>query len=143
MAEIKYNIVQIDSIDMPGFETLSNVDAQLINSITIPTTFKANDNFIELSYYTLDGIKLTTIENYTNYSILSGDSLNNTIGNSEVTLDVLQDYKQYVFNGIEAVALYNFLDYSYSTTNTPEDFYIESISQDRTELRLLSTCSCT
>jgi len=138
MAEIKYNIVQTDSIDMPGFETLTNVDAQLINSITIPTTFKANDNFIELSYYTLDGIKLTTIENYTNYSILSGDSLNSTIGNSEVTLDVLQDYRQYVFNDIEAIALYNFLDYSYSTTNTPEDFYIESISADRTELRLVS-----
>ncbi len=138
MAKIEYNIFQIESDGLSGFRTLSNEDTLLLTSAEVSKTFKPNNNFIELSYYTLDNIRLQTIPNYTNYSILSGDTKNGESGNSEIGIDVEQDLLSYGLQGQEVKALYNFLDYPYSNTINPQDFYIESISPDRTELRLVS-----
>jgi len=138
MAEIKNNIYEIEPEGLSGFVGITEEDVKLISSAQISKTFKPNDNFIELSYFSLDNTRLTTIPNYTNYSILSGDGITNTQGNSEVSIDIEQDYIGYGFLGTDVKALYNFLDYPYSTTNTPQDFYIESISPDRTEIRLIS-----
>jgi hypothetical protein len=138
MAEIKNTIYQIEPNGLSGFRGLSNTDLDLIPSAEIAKTFKPNDNFIELSYFTLDEVRLLTIPNYTNYSILSGDTRNGDQGNSEISIDVEQDYISYGFQGNEVKALYNFLDYPYSDSLNPQDFYIESISSDRTELRLIS-----
>ena len=138
MAEIKNTIYQIEPNGLSGFRGLSNTDLDLIPSAEITKTFKPNDNFIELSYFTLDEVRLLTITNYTNYSILSGDTRNGEQGNSEISIDVEQDYISYGFQGTEVKALYNFLDYPYSDSLNPQDFYIESISSDRTELRLIS-----
>jgi hypothetical protein len=138
MANIDYNIFEIEPTGLSGFRALSNEDLQLITTSEITKTFKPNDNFIELSFYTLNNIRLQTIGSYTNYSILSRDTTNNENGNSEVSIDVQQDYLSYGFQGQEVKLLYNFLDYPYSNTTNPQDFYIESISPDRTELRLVS-----
>ena len=138
MAKIEYNIFKINPDSLSGFRALSNEDVQLLVSAEISKTFKPNDNFIELSYFTLSGVRLETITNYTNYSILSGDRINNESGNSEIGIDVEQDFLSYGYQGQEVKALYNFLDYPYSNTTSPQDFYIESISPDRTEVRLVS-----
>ena len=138
MAEIKNTIYKIEPNGLSGFRGLSNTDLELIPSAEISKTFKPNDNFIELSYFTLDEVRLLTIPNYTNYSVLSGDTRNSQTGNSEISIDVEQDYISYGFQGTEVKVLYNFLDYPYSDSLNPQDFYIESISPDRTELRLIS-----
>jgi hypothetical protein len=138
MAEIQNNIYEIEPEGLSGFVGITEEDVKLISSAQISKTFKPNDNFIELSYFSLDNTRLTTTSNYTNYSVLSGDTLSNTQGNSEISIDVEQDYREYGFLGTDVKALYNFLDYPYSTSNTPQDFYIESISPDRTEIRLVS-----
>ena len=138
MASIDYNIFEIEPNGLSGFRTLSDRDVQLLTSAEITKGFKPNDNFIELSYFTLDNIRLQTIGNYSNYSILSGDTLDNQKGNTEVGIDVKEDFLSYGYQGQEVKALYNFLDYPYSNSTNPQDFYIESISPDRTELRLVS-----
>jgi hypothetical protein len=138
MAEIKNNIYEIEPEGLSGFVGVTSEDLKLISTAQISKTFKPNDNFIELSYFSLDDTRLTTIPTYDRYSILSGDSLTNSQGNSEISIDVEQDYIGYGFLGTDVKALYNFLDYPYSTTNIPQDFYIESISPDRTEVRLIS-----
>jgi hypothetical protein len=138
MAKIDYNIFEIEPIGLTGFRSLSTEDVSLISSAQISKTFKPNDNFIELSFYALDNVRLQTISSYTNYSILSGDTKQGQEGTSEIGIDVIQDYISYGFQGQEVKALYNFLDYPYSNTLNPQDFYIESISPDRTEVRLLS-----
>lgn len=138
MASIEYNIFEISTGDLNGFRTLSNEDNQLLTSAEVTKTFKANDNFIELSFYTLDNIRLQTIGSYTNYSVLSGDTNNSGGGNSEIGIDPQQDYLSYGFQGQEVKSVYNFLDYPYSNSTNPQDFYIESISPDRTEIRLVS-----
>ena len=138
MASIDYNIFKIEPNGLSGFRTLSDNDTQLLTSAEISKVFKPNDHFIELSYFTLDNVRLQTIGNYNNYSILSGDTLDNQEGNTEVGIDVKEDFLSYGYQGQEIKALYNFLDYPYSPSTNPQDFYIESISPDRTELRLVS-----
>lgn len=138
MANIEYNIFEIQPEGLSGFRSLSNEDLQFLASAEVVKTFKPNDNFIELSFFTLDDIILQTIPNYTNYSVISGDTVNGQEGNSEIGIDVQEDILSYGYQGQEVKALYNFLDYPYSNSTNPQDFYIESISPDRTELRLVS-----
>jgi len=138
MANIEYNIFKIQPEGLTGFIELSDEDLSIITSAEITKTFKPGDNFIEANFFTLDGIRLQTIPNYTNYSILTGDTKDNQEGTSEISIDVKQDYLIYGYNGQEVKILYNFLDYPYSNNTTPQDFYIESISPDRTEVRLVS-----
>ena len=138
MAQVNYNIFEIEPQGLSGFKPLSSEDIDLITSTEITKTFKPNDNFIELSFFTLDNTRLQTISTYDRYSILSGDKRDNLDGNTEIGLDVQEDYLAYGYGTTEVKLLYNFLDYPYSNTTLPQDFYIESISPDRTELRLVS-----
>ena len=138
MAEIINNIIQIEPDGLSGFSPLTDSDKAILRYTTVPRAFKPNDNFIELSYFTLDGIRVLTIPDYADYSILGGGTLNDSTGNTEISIDVEQDHSEYGFAGTELRALYNFLDYPYSSTTLPSPFYIESISPDRTELRLVS-----
>ena len=138
MANIDYNIFEIQPAGLSGFRNLSNEDTSLLTSAEISKTFKPNGNFVELSFFTLGDVRLQTIGSYNNYSILSGDTLNNQEGNSEIGIDIKEDYLSFGYQGQEVKLLYNFLDYSYSNSTNPQDFYIESISPDRTELRLVS-----
>lgn len=138
MVKIEHNIVEINPESFSNLDYLSKDDENLLEPVEVLNTFAPSDNFIELTYFSLNGEKLSTIENYTNYAVLTGDTINNKKGTKEISIDVIKDFKQYNAETSEVVALYNFLDYSYSKTNTSEDFYIESISPDRTELRLVS-----
>lgn len=138
MVKIEHNIVEINPESFSNLDYLSKDDENLLEPVEVLNTFAPSDNFIELTYFSLNGEKLSTIENYTNYAVLTGDTINNKKGTKEISIDVIKDFKQYNAETSEVVALYNFLDYSYSETNTSEDFYIESISPDRTELRLVS-----
>lgn len=138
MANIEYNIFKTQPEGLSGFRSLSNEDTQLLTSAEVVKTFKPNDNFIELSFFTLDNIILQTIPNYTNYSVVSGDTVDGQEGNTEIGIDVQEDVLSYGYQGQEVKALYNFLDYPYSNSTNPQDFYIESISPDRTEVRLVS-----
>ena len=138
MAEITYNIYEIEPNGLSGFKALPPEDTDLITSTEVSKTFKPNDNFIELSFFTLDNTRLETIPTYDRYSILSGDRKDGLDGNSEIGIDVQGDYIAYGYGSTEGKVLYNFLDYPYSNIALPQDFYIESISTDRTELRLVS-----
>ena len=138
MAEITYNIYEIEPNGLSGFKALPPEDIDLITSTEVSKTFKPNDNFIELSFFTLDNTRLETISTYDRYSILSGDRKQGLDGNSEIGIDVQEDYLAYGYGSTEGKVLYNFLDYPYSNIALPQDFYIESISTDRTELRLVS-----
>tara|TARA_R110000796_G_scaffold211914_1_gene328085 strand:+ start:468 stop:4493 length:4026 start_codon:yes stop_codon:yes gene_type:complete len=138
MANIEHKIIQLNSDSLSNLDSIPQDDANLLESVDIVNTFITEDNFIELNFFSLDGERISSIENYTSYSILTGDTINGKKGTKEVSIDVLEDFKQYNSETSEAIALYNFLDYSYSDKNSTEDFYIESISPDRTEIRLVS-----
>ena len=128
MAKIEHSIIQLNPDSFSNLDSIPQEDANLLEPVDIVNTFITEDNFIELNYLSLGGELLSTIDNYTNYSILTGDTINGKKGTKEVSIDVLQDFKQYNSNSSEAVALYNFLDYPYSEKTTTE--VINSITRD-------------
>ena len=138
MAKIEHSIIKLNADTFTNLDSISQEDANLLEPVDIINTFVTEDNFVELNYFSLNNEIINSIEDYTNYSILTGDTINGKKGTKEISIDVLEDFKQYNSNSSEAIALYNFLDYSYSDKNSTEDFYIESISPDRTEIRLVS-----
>jgi hypothetical protein len=138
MVEVKYNIFQIDPNNLLRLDVVSDENLKsYLEEVTIPSTFIPNEDFIQLSYYTLDNTKLVSINNYTNYSILSGDSITSVKGNSEIGIDPLEDYKLYYNDNSEVKSLYHFLRNPFRVQDTNSTFSVESISPDRRELRLI------
>jgi len=138
MVEIKYNIFEIDSNNLLRLDVVSDENLKsYLEEVTVPGTFIPNEDFIELSYYTLDNTQLLSVNNYTRYSVLSGDSKTSVQGNSEIAIDPLEDYKIYYNDSSEVKALYHFLRNPFRVQDTDSTFSIESISPDRTELRLI------
>ena len=138
MVEIKYNIFEIDSNSLLRLDVVSDENLKsYLEEVTVPGTFIPNEDFIELSYYTLDKTQLLSVNNYTRYSVLSGDSKTSIQGNSEIAIDPLEDYKIYYNDSSEVKALYHFLRNPFRVQDTDSTFSIESISPDRTELRLI------
>ena len=139
MSNFNYEIYEIQPEGLSGFADLNPGDSALIPQAEIVKTFDPNDHFVELSYFTLNNVRLNTYSNYRDYSILSGDSLNGEQGSTEIAINVEEDYLLRGFQGQEVKVLYNFLNYIYSDDFNPQDFYIETISPDRKEIRILST----
>jgi hypothetical protein len=137
MSSIEYQIYEIPSDGLSGFGEIEGKDSALVRQAEITKTFDPNNHFIELSYFTLNNVRINTFANYRDYSILTGDTQNDSAGSSEVVFDVKQDYLKRGFQGQEVKVIYNFLNYIYSDDFNPQDFYIESISPDRKEIRIL------
>ena len=138
MVEINYNIFEIDPNNLLKLDVVSDENLKsYLEEVTIPSTFIPNEDFIELSYYTLDNTKLLSVNNYTNYTVLSGDSKTSIKGNSEISIDPLEDYKAYYNDSSEVKALYHFLRNPFRIQDTNSTFSLESISPDKRELRLI------
>jgi hypothetical protein len=132
---IKHNIIPIDPI---GLEEFSNDDVKVVESFDVNTTFDAFQHKIELHVYTEDNQLIDSYHDYRNEKFLQGSQTAGTTGASELTLDPKEDAERlgYTYGGINFV--YNFLDNLYSETGKGGEFFIEQISEDRTEVRLLT-----
>lgn len=138
MVEVNYNIFEIDPNNLLKLDVVSDENLKsYLEEVTIPSTFIPNEDFIELSYYTLDNTKLLSVNNYTNYTVLTGDSRTSVKGNSEISIDPLEDYKAYYNDSSEVKALYHFLRNPFRIQDTNSTFSLESISPDKRELRLI------
>jgi len=132
---IKHNIIPVDPI---GLEEFSNDDIKVVEAFNINTTFDAFQHKIELHVYTEDNQLIDSYYDYRNEKFLQGSQTAGTTGASELTLDPKADAERlgYTYGGINFV--YNFLDNLYSETGRGGEFFIEEISEDRTEIRLLT-----
>lgn len=121
-----------------GLEKYSNKDIKIVESFEINSTFNSKLNKIEYHIYSLDGELLESDYTYSNQAFLQGSGTAGTQGASEITVDPIKDIKQYgyPYGGVSVV--YNFLDDLYSPDRTPVQFYINEISEDRKEIRLLT-----
>ena len=135
MPKIKHNITPVDPI---GLEEFSDDDIKVVGSFDINTTFDAFQHKIELHVYTEDNQLIDSYYDYRNEKFLQGSQTAGTTGASELTLDPKEDAERlgYTYGGINFV--YNFLDNLYSETGRGGELFIEEISEDRTEIRLLT-----
>lgn len=133
----RYNY-KVSTIDPVGLEKISDIDLRLINSFTINSTFIPFENNVEIHIYSEEDTLIYSNPNYINHSYLQGSSTAGTVGASEITLDPIFDIQAigYPEGGVKLV--YNFLDNLYSNTKDGGEFFIEEISSDRREIRLLT-----
>ena len=137
MAATKYTITA-DQISIAEYENYSDKDQALIDSFEVNSLFDVNSHFIELHIYSLDGRRLQSEYNYTNHrQLLNSESAGKT-GATNLYIDPIKDIEQYGFNKGGVRLLYHYLANLFSLDNS-RNFYIETISPDRTEIRLLST----
>jgi len=139
MEEYSYIITSIEPQSITQVDTISIADDNLISEFDINSSFNPSTDYVELHYYTLDGRLISSIPFYTGYQtnqdseIVNGDTLNT------LQLRVEEDILKGGFEQGDVNIIYNFLSDPYSDNYNKETFFIEEISSDRLEIRLLST----
>ena len=139
MPKIEYNIFEISDQALNPVDSLSSADTNLVESFEIKNVFSAEKNFIELNFFSLQNNLLLSDSNYTNYSILQDGQSAGKEGASIISVDVLADVKAYGYSLSDVKLVYNFLNNVYSESSQANLLYLDTISPDRTEVRLLST----
>ena len=133
MPVVNYNIKLVDP---EGLETISTKDREIIESFEVNGNFLAFENKIEAHIFSIDGELLKSDYNYNRQRFLAGAQKKGVA--TALTIDPIEDIKHYGYNRGDVKVVYNFLDDLYSKTKKNVQFFIEEISEDRTELRLLT-----
>ena len=135
MPQIKYNIIPVDPI---GLDRISSDDSAIIEQFSINNLIDLKKDSIELHIYSTDKILLDSVYNYKNTTNLQVSSKAGKDGSSEVLLDPVEDALKYEYTNGGVVLVYNFINSLYKVNSKTVTFYINEISPDRTELRLLT-----
>lgn len=138
MADITYTVNQDDPNSIDGFEQFSQADKNLIGTFEVNNLFDSSKNLAELHILSLSDTLLESHYNYSNYKLLGNAQSAGKSGASILSIDPIGDSKLYGYQYGGVKLLYHFLNDLYTNTKERIPFYIESISPDRTELRLQS-----
>lgn len=136
MADFIYNIYQDTPESLPNIETFSQEDTSLVSSFQINQVFNSKKNTVELHIYNLAGELQESDYNYVNYKELGNAQSAGKEGASVLTIDVVDDLERYGYDVGGVKLFYNFINDLFSTSKTSSEFFIDSISPDRTELKL-------
>ena len=128
----------VTGVDPEGLEKYSEKDLEVVNSYVLNSSFIPFEHRVELHIYSLENELLYSDTNYTNYSFLQNSETAGRVGANEITLDPIRDTISAGFANGGVKTVYNFVDNLYSETKTGSEFYIEEISNDRKEIRLLT-----
>ena len=138
MADITYTVNQDDPNSIQGFEQFSQADKNLIGTFEVNNLFDSSKNLAEVHILSLSDEVLESDYNYSNYKLLGNAQSAGKSGASILSIDPIEDSKLYGYQYGGVKLLYHFLNDLYTKTKERVPFYIESISPDRTELRLQS-----
>jgi len=126
MAEINYTVLQ-STLDGVGYENYSAEDRSVVDSFEINSAYDESKHNIELHIYGLDGTLLDS-----NLSYRGAQQLQGAENGANLSIDPERDALQAGYDQGDVKLLYNFLN-----NISPEEFFIQEISADRTELRIL------
>ena len=138
MADTIYTVNQDSPESIPGFEKYSQNDKSLLTSFEVNNVFDPTKHFAELHILTLVDELVESDYNYSKYTQLGNAQSAGRSGATTLTIDPIEDTKSYGYDLGGVKLLYHFLSDLYTPDSTTIDFFIESISEDRTELRLQS-----
>jgi uncharacterized protein (TIGR02145 family) len=136
MANIAYTVNENSPETILGVEQYLSQDTDLITSFQVNNTFIPTKHLSELHILTLSDDLIESDYSYNNYKLLQNAQSAGTEGASVITVDPVQDVKLYGYDIGGVKLLYHFLNNPYGEGRTPIEFYIDSISPDRTEVRL-------
>lgn len=135
MAKIEYKLFSVNPI---GLETISEFDLKTVSEFSINSSFRPFEDKVELHFYSDDDTLIDSIYDLKSYKFLQGSEIAIDSKASEISIDPIEDSIQQNFNLGGVKLVYNFLDNLYSDQQSGGEFFIEEISEDRTEVRLLT-----
>ena len=138
MADITYTVNQDDPNSIDGFEQFSQADKNLIGTFEVNNLFDSTKNLAELHILSLTDTLLESHYDYSNYKLLANAQSAGKSGASVLSIDPIEDSKLYGYQYGGVKLLYHFLNDLYTDKKERIPFYIESLSPDRTEIRLQS-----
>ena len=139
MANIQYIVTQVDTQGVVNGNTLTVEDLGIAEPFEINTNFEPIRNTLELHVYGLDGELLQSDYEYERQAFLQDSEVARDGKASTVSLDPTEDAKRLGFSSGDVNLLYNFVDDLFTEDKSKVEFFIEEISGDRKELRLLTT----
>lgn len=139
MADYIYTFNEVPTEDITSTDTYLAADGTLIDSSKINSSFDKNKDFIELHYYSLDKRWLGEIPNNTNFNSNQDSGTANQGTLDSIRLNPEADLLVGGFEYGEVYLSYNFLSDIFTDTVDKVKFFIEEISSDRFEIRLLTT----
>lgn len=139
MATFNYKISEIESNSIQNGATYKDSDVNITEPFKVNSKFNPNRNSIELHVYGLDGELIDSVYDYEKQAYLQ-DSQTIIDGNAtSLTINPEQDVIELGYETGDVNLLYNFLDDLFTEDKSKVEFFIEEISGDRTEVRLLTT----
>ena len=135
MAKITYTLLDREFNSIPENENYSSADLNLIDSFEINKNYKPERHYIESHFYSLNNEKIFSVYDY------KLNTSTETSAEGDITSLSLEPEKLSIengFTGVDHKIVFHFLNDLYTYTSDKQRFYINSISQDRTEILLYS-----
>lgn len=138
MSTFKYTVKEINLEGLDTSKQFKDSDKKLIESFDLTTAFDTSKHSLNLFVYSVDNVLLQNVLDYPNYSALINAAGAGKDGILNITLDPARDAKELGYENGDIRLLYKFTDDLFSEDKRTKQFFIESISPDRTEIRALS-----
>lgn len=138
MANYIYEISELDPTTLSSVKELSEKDRELLDSIEIKSYFNSTQANVKLDFISLDDDIIATERYYKDYTVLGSGETATQKGATNINIDPEADIKKYGFEGGDVRLLYSFTNNLFSNSQAGGEFFIESISSDRTEIRALA-----
>ena len=134
MNQYKHIVTKTDSTGT----SLNEKDAILVGPFSVNNTYDSSKDFIDLHIYTLDGELLKSQLNYTGGTQELGSAGAGKLGASNLEIEPYKDAIVNGFNNGDVRLVYNFFTDLLKLRKVPPRYYVEEISADRLEVRLLT-----
>ena len=133
---MSYKVTKVDPTTYEA-EVLNSQDVEILSSINIADKFNTSTDFVELTYYSIDGRLVQNIPIFQNFKVEEGDSVPGTVEASNLTIDPEKDAESGGYRRGGVVLVYNFLR-NLIGNKGQRQFYIGKISKDRREVLLFT-----
>ena len=137
MAKVTYQILDTKLNTIPENETYSSSDMKLIDNFEVNRTFDFETNFIESHFYSINNEKLYSLYDYP--LSLDADNVDLEDGSAgQIYIKPDEIAVKEGFSNVDLKMVFHFLDDVYSEGKQKENFFVQDIAADRTELFLYS-----
>ena len=137
MAKVTYQVFDESIRFIKDVEQYSEKDLNLIENFSINKKFDFNRHYIETHIYSMNNVKLSSIYDYT-LPIPPGAETSEEDKVNELSIDPAQIAAEYGFTRSGVKIIFHFLNDLFTNASGKQELYINSISDDRTEVLLYS-----
>ena len=138
MAVTKYIVNQVEDFNYDSKSELKLKDKVLVGPFSINNLFNSSVDFIDLHFYTLEGSLLKSQLNYRGATQTGLSSGAGKSGASNIEINPENDAQANGYRNGDILLTYNFFSDLFSDSTVAKNFFLEELSGDRTELRLLT-----